>query len=99
MVQAIHELQNAGVKADVSKIKGLDQREDCAEVVAAGRRGGRDHVGCLVLGRGEDDNRVRQWLGFAAPVPGFIGFAPGRTTFWDACRVAKQKDHARGRSR
>jgi myo-inositol catabolism protein IolC len=25
---------------------------------------------------------VRQWLRTAAGVPGFIGFAVGRTTFW-----------------
>ena len=26
---------------------------------------------------------MRQWLATAAAVPGFIGFAVGRTTFWD----------------
>jgi myo-inositol catabolism protein IolC len=51
-------------------------------VVAAARRGGRDRVGCIVLGRGEDDVKVRQWLKTAAAVPGFIGFAVGRTSFW-----------------
>jgi myo-inositol catabolism protein IolC len=40
-------------------------------------------VGCIVLGRGVDDRKVREWLATAAPVPGFIGFAVGRTTFWD----------------
>lgn len=83
MVQAIHQLQDAGIEADVWKIEGLDRREDCARVVAATRRNGRDKVGCIVLGRGEDDKKVREWLGVAAPVPGFIGFAVGRTTFWD----------------
>jgi 5-dehydro-2-deoxygluconokinase len=52
-------------------------------MVAAARRGGRDRVGCIILGRGEDDTKVRQWLATAAHVPGFIGFAVGRTTFWD----------------
>jgi 5-dehydro-2-deoxygluconokinase len=52
-------------------------------VVQAARRGGRDKVGCIVLGRGEDDKKVREWLATAAAVPGFIGFAVGRTTFWD----------------
>jgi 5-dehydro-2-deoxygluconokinase len=83
MVQTIHQLQDAGVEADVWKIEGLDRREDCEKVVAAARRGGRDKVGCIVLGRGEDDRKVREWLGVAAAVPGFIGFAVGRTTFWD----------------
>ncbi len=83
MVQAIHQLQDAGVEADVWKIEGLDRREDCEKVVAVAHRGGRDKVGCIVLGRGEDDKKVREWLKVAAGVPGFIGFAVGRTTFWD----------------
>jgi len=83
MVQTIQELQDAGVEADVWKIEGLDRTEDCGKIVAAARRGGRDQVGCIVLGRGEDDRKVRDWLRTAAQVPGFIGFAVGRTTFWD----------------
>src|SRR5262249_44341179 len=83
MVQAIHELQDAGVEADVWKIEGIERKEDCQKVVVAARRGGRDQVGCIVLGRGEDDQKVRQWLTTAAGVPGFIGFAVGRTVFWN----------------
>ena len=83
MRRAIHELQDAGVDPDVWKIEGLDRREDCAAMVEAARRGGRGQVGCIVLGRGENEQHVRQWLGTAAAVPGFIGFAVGRTTFWD----------------
>jgi 5-dehydro-2-deoxygluconokinase len=83
MVRAIQDLQDAGVEADVWKIEGLDRREDCAKVVAAAQRNGRDKVGCIILGRGEDDRKVREWLTTAAAVPGFIGFAVGRTTFWD----------------
>ncbi|HZC36794.1 MAG TPA: DUF2090 domain-containing protein [Chthoniobacterales bacterium] len=83
MVKAIEELQAAGVEADVWKIEGLDRREDCERVVAAARRNGRDKVGCIILGRGEDDEKVREWLTTAAKVPGFIGFAVGRTVFWE----------------
>jgi len=43
MVAAIEELQGAGVEPDVSKIEGLDRREDCEKIVAAARRGGRDY--------------------------------------------------------
>jgi myo-inositol catabolism protein IolC len=85
MVQTIQELQDAGVEGDVWKIEGLDSAEDCKKVVAVARRGGRDKVGCIILGRGEDDKKVREWLSIAAAVPGFIGFAVGRTTFWDPC--------------
>src|SRR5262249_51449343 len=84
MVRSIGRLQQAGVEPDVWKIEGLERREDCERVAAAARQGGRDRVGCIVLGRGEDDRKVREWLATAAAVPGYVGFAVGRTTFWDA---------------
>ena len=55
MVNAIHELQDAGVEPDLWKIEGLDRRDDCEEIVAAARAAGRERVSCIVLGRGEDD--------------------------------------------
>jgi 5-dehydro-2-deoxygluconokinase len=83
MIQAISELMAAGVDPDVWKLEGLARREDCQAIVAAARAGGRDRVGCIVLGRGENGDRVREWLVIAAGVAGFIGFAVGRTVFWD----------------
>lgn len=83
MVRAIQELQDAGVEPDIWKIEGLERRENCENIVAAARRGGRGEVGCIILGRGEDDRKVHEWLITAAGVPGFIGFAVGRTAFWD----------------
>jgi 5-dehydro-2-deoxygluconokinase len=84
MERTIRELHTAGIEPDVWKIEGLEHRKDCARVVAAAREGARDAVGCIVLGRGEDEASVRKWLATAAAVPGFIGFAVGRTTFWNA---------------
>jgi 5-dehydro-2-deoxygluconokinase len=83
MAQTIRELQDARVEPDVWKIEGLERQEDCEKIVASARRGGRLAVGCIILGRGEDDKKVREWLTTAAAVPGFIGFAVGRTSFWD----------------
>ena len=98
MVQAIEQLQDAGVEPDVWKIEGLDRREDCEKIVAAARRGGRDKVGCIILGRGEDDEKVHEWLATAAEVPGFIGFAVGRTDFWEPLvELSGEEDHARSR--
>ncbi len=70
-----------------------------SKVVAAARRDGRGEVGCIILGRGEDEKKVEEWLRTAADVPGFIGFAVGRTTFWDplmAWRGGKQLAGAGG---
>jgi myo-inositol catabolism protein IolC len=83
MLTTIRALQDGGVEPDVWKIEGLDRREDCERIVVVARRNGRDGVGCIVLGRGADEAKVAEWLGTAASVPGFIGFAVGRTTFWD----------------
>jgi myo-inositol catabolism protein IolC len=83
MVVAIEQLQAAGVEPDIWKVEGLDRREDCARIVSTARAGGRERVSCIVLGRGENDQKVREWLSIAASVPGFIGFAVGRTDFWD----------------
>jgi len=95
MVQAIEQLQDARIEPDVWKIEGLDRREDCAKAVAAARGGGREKVGCIILGRGEDDKKVHEWLTTAAKVPGFIGFAVGRTVFWDPLVAWRSKKTTR----
>lgn len=82
MIEAIRELQNAGVEPDIWKIEGLDAREDCVRLAAVARAGGRDGVECVVLGRGGDESRVVRWLRAGAGVPGFVGFAVGRTIWW-----------------
>ena len=84
MIRAVHELQAAGVEPDIWKIEGLDAREDCQRLAEATRAGGRDHVRCVVLGRGGDEARVIAWLRAGSGVPGYIGFAVGRTIWWDA---------------
>jgi myo-inositol catabolism protein IolC len=84
MQQALHVLQDGGIEPDVWKVEGLDLHADGERMVQIARRGGREQVGCIVLGRGADEARVRDWLTVAAGVPGFIGFAVGRTSFWDA---------------
>jgi myo-inositol catabolism protein IolC len=95
MEQAITVLQDAGVEPDVWKIEGLDRREDCERMVAAAKRDGRESVGCIILGRGENDEKVREWLTTAASVEGFIGFAVGRTDFWDPLVAWREKKQSR----
>jgi myo-inositol catabolism protein IolC len=65
----------------VRAIEGLDERADCERIVAAARRAGRDQVSCIILGRGENEQKVLEWLRVAAGVPGFTGFAVGRSSF------------------
>jgi myo-inositol catabolism protein IolC len=82
MLDTIRTLQDSGVQPDIWKVEGLDSPDDCERVVETARRDGRDEVGCIVLGRGADEEKVRSWLQITASVEGFIGFAVGRSTFW-----------------
>jgi myo-inositol catabolism protein IolC len=84
VVQTIASLQAGGVEPDIWKIEGLDSEEDASAVVRQARAGGRDHVVCIVLGRGADWDSVVRWLQVGARVPGFAGFAVGRTLWHDA---------------
>jgi len=87
MKLAIVELQGLGVEPDIWKIEGIDRREDCEVISATARAGGRDGVACVVLGRGADDARVDHWLRMGSGVPGYIGFAIGRSIWWEPLKA------------
>lgn len=87
MREAIRQLHAAGVEPDIWKIEGIDRREDCETISAECRADGRDGVACVVLGRGADDAAVDHWLRTARGVPGYIGFAIGRSIWWDPLKA------------
>jgi myo-inositol catabolism protein IolC len=93
MRRAIEGTQNAGVEVDVWKIEGVDEQADAAMLAEQARSGpGREGVTCVLLGRGASTEKVEQWLQQAAPVEGFIGFAIGRSIWWDALKGYLDKD-------
>ncbi len=88
MRRAIEHFQEAGVEVDIWKIEGVDTREDAEMLSEQTRKGeGRENVKSVVLGRGASDDKVDHWLRQAAPVEGFIGFAIGRSIWWDALKA------------
>jgi len=86
MLAAIRELLAQEIEPDIWKIEGLDKREDCEAISELVRSDGRSGVVCVVLGRGADDAAVDHWLRQGAGVPGYVGFAIGRTIWWDALK-------------
>jgi len=94
-VRAIEQLYEAQIEPDVWKIDGFDRREDFQRIVATARDAGRDKVSCVVLGRSEDEKKVREWLTIAGSVPGFIGFAVGRTDFRKPLAIWRAKKGTR----
>ena len=86
-MEAILQLQNGGVEADIWKIEGIDDREACNEIAQLVRREGRDRVSCVVLGRGASDAKVDEWLRAGSGVEGYIGFAIGRSIFGESVKA------------
>jgi myo-inositol catabolism protein IolC len=87
MRRAIEALQGAGIEADVWKIEGVDSRDDAKLLAEQCRSGpGRENVVCVVLGRGASIEKVEHWLREAASVEGYVGFAIGRSIWWDALK-------------
>lgn len=72
----------AGVEPDVWKLEGTEDPQVARGVVAQARAKGRRDVGLIILGRGENEELVHKWLTIGAKTEGVIGFAVGRTVFW-----------------
>jgi 5-dehydro-2-deoxygluconokinase len=87
MRRAIVDIQDAGIEVDVWKIEGVEERADAEKLAEQARTGpGREGVVCVLLGRGAGVEQVDHWLAQAAPVEGFVGFAIGRSIWWDALK-------------
>ena len=84
MIKMIAEMQAGGVEPDVWKIEGLENSNDYETLVKQIKSNGRDDIDAIVLGRGADDSQVEKWLKAGARVEGIIGFAIGRTIFWQS---------------
>lgn len=89
MVDAMAAIQGAGVEPDIWKMEGVDSPSDAAAIVAQAQANGRK-AGVITLGRGESAEKVAEWLKVGAGMGGIVGFAVGRTIFWDALENLKQ---------
>ncbi|MEK7146627.1 MAG: DUF2090 domain-containing protein [Patescibacteria group bacterium] len=81
MLNSIKELHKLGVEPDIWKLEGLSNSFQMNKVVEETRTAGRDNVGVVVLGRGESEEKVREWLTVASKIKGVVGLAVGRTVF------------------
>jgi len=95
IIEIIGEFRKFGIEPDIWKIEGFAKVENYEAVIQAIKEGGRDGVNMVVLGRGEGKAEVGKWLEVGskeeyfeagAKVEGVIGFAVGRTVFWEAIK-------------
>jgi myo-inositol catabolism protein IolC len=88
MRRSIEAIQDYGVEVDIWKIEGVDERSDAQMLADQTRSGaGRENVKSVLLGRGASTEKVEHWLEQASGVDGFIGFAIGRSIWWDALKA------------
>lgn len=83
ILSSIVELQDAGVEPDVWKIEGMESDLDYLSIVEEIKKNGRENVSAVILGRGEDQETVEKWIKAGSKTNGIIGFAIGRTIFWE----------------
>jgi myo-inositol catabolism protein IolC len=82
MEEMMEELQQGGVEPSIWKIEGLDERSDYQMLVEQARADGRK-ADIIVLGRHASEEQVQRWLEAARGLDGVVGFAIGRTIFWE----------------
>ena len=82
MCESIKQIQDGGVETAIWKLEGVEDPNNAKAIVKQAQAGGRK-AGVITLGRGESKDKVKEWLAVGAKIPGIIGFAVGRTIFWD----------------
>lgn len=82
ILEAISELQNSDIEPDVWKVEGMETSENYQKIIQIIKLNKRESVSLVILGRGEDREKVEEWIKAGKNVPGVIGFAIGRTVFW-----------------
>jgi myo-inositol catabolism protein IolC len=81
-LEVITYLQDNGADPALWKVEGMDTPKDAAAVADLARRDGRT-ADCIVLGRHSTKEDLDHWLEVAAPIAGYVGFAIGRSIWWD----------------
>lgn len=88
-VNAIEELQSAGVEPDIWGIEGMESEDSYKIVSLQARKEGRDDVGIIILGRSGNADKVEKFIRPGSKIKGIIGFATGRTVFWEPLTAYK----------
>ncbi|MDD5639770.1 MAG: DUF2090 domain-containing protein [Candidatus Pacebacteria bacterium] len=84
-VEAIKEIKTA-INPDIWKLEGFDKKQwEC--IIKETKK-----AKIIILGRGEDNKKVKQWLQSAAKFNQIIGFAIGRTIFMSPIKKYYSKE-------
>jgi myo-inositol catabolism protein IolC len=92
VVKVIADNQARGVEPALWKVEGLETVEATQQVASQAKADGR-LADLIVLGRDAPAERLDHWLEVASQVPGFVGFAIGRSIWEDVVREYEASDH------
>jgi len=96
LIKMMIEMQDFGIEANIWKIEGLYKKEQYVEVVKVARNTeNRSEVGVIILGRNETREHVFDWIKAGRDVDGVVGFAVGRTIFWEPLMKYKNAEISR----
>jgi myo-inositol catabolism protein IolC len=83
-VRAIEQLHAFDITPDIWKLEGVSRVHECEAIgKAAMSHPAKPMSYCVVLGRSAPVKEVQRWLSVSAGVPGYGGFAIGRSVFID----------------
>jgi myo-inositol catabolism protein IolC len=85
-VEAIKSFNDGGVHPTIWKLEGYETTQGAQEVLRAVAAETAWPAECIVLGRNAPMEQVEHWIDVAAPLPGFAGFAVGRSIWEDALK-------------
>ena len=85
-VETIKLFSDGGVHPTIWKLEGYETTEGAQEVLRAVAAETAWPSECIVLGRNAPMQQVEHWIDVAAPLPGFAGFAVGRSIWEDALK-------------
>jgi myo-inositol catabolism protein IolC len=80
--EAIESFQQGGVHPTVWKLEGYETTDAAQRVLRTVAADTDFPAECIVLGRNAPLEQVEHWIDVAAPLPGFAGFAVGRS-LWE----------------
>ena len=84
---AISQLQESGIEPDIWKIEGIDRREDCEASWSSAASRGATTWRAWCSGAAPTRPRWIDWLQTASGVPGYQGFAIGRSIWWNPLKA------------
>lgn len=80
---AIDHIKETGARVDLWKLEAMPDAERFTALLHRCRAGAEHPVNAVVLGKSASQDVVNEWLRDAADA-GFIGFAIGRSIWWEA---------------